>query len=100
MSGQGQISNVKNFKAHNGSCPKRRRDFLGISEFKGGLLNPKTFVNLPQYQEQDGQVSCLAGTTQSLHCVPRGTQCNDSAPAYLGFDFFCNNPGEEILFLV
>ena len=27
-------------------------DFLGISEFKGGLLNPKTFVNLPQYQER------------------------------------------------
>ena len=34
---------------------------MGISEFKGGLLNPKTFVNLPQYQEKDGQVSRLAG---------------------------------------
>ena len=44
-----------------GSCPKRRRDFLGISEFKRGLLNPKTFVNFPQYQEHDGQLSCLVG---------------------------------------
>ena len=34
---------------------------MGISEFKGGLLNLKMFLNVPHYEEHNGQLSCLAG---------------------------------------
>ena len=34
---------------------------MGISEFKGGPLNFKMFLNVPHYEEHNGQLSCLAG---------------------------------------